>query len=421
MHRLLDSSARSVALGALVAAVVTLLLLIMLPSSRGGNEGNDFLLAYEPAAQSLIEGNGFRTAEGAVLKKYPPGYPMAIALSYAVADLVGFRRELALKILTIICQGLSGAILYGFSRSIYPHRDALIVVLLWVTCPFVLWLSKQPNSEIVFMPFLFMGVSLCWRAMSSPGRPQRLLLISLGAVAGISMLIRPIAIGLGMVYAVFVALARGRKGLGKGLLGAAIVIGSNLAVVFPWSAYVYRASGDLILLSDNGVAALRDGLTFNQREGKSYRGPLRLPEEVQRVTQAAWLMYQDQRLESGGQVARFLLQQLMERPAALVELFVIKAVRSWYATDSLRFEMEVATVQAGYLILALWGTYVAVTRRALPRSQVVLLLIVVLYFWALTTISLSIVRYMVPVLGLLFLLIPAAWNRGDSPQEWQQD
>jgi hypothetical protein len=34
-----------------------------------------------------------------------------------------------------------------------------------------------------------------------------------------------------------------------------------------------------------------------------------------------------------------------------------------------------------------------------------------LYFWAMTTTVLSIVRYMVPVIGLLFVLAPAILER----------
>ena len=83
------------------------------------------------------------------------------------------------------------------------------------------------------------------------------------------------------------------------------------------------------------------------------------------------------------------------------------AARSWYGTDSGRMEGIILTVQLLYSIPVLLATW-ALWRGPDPQRNSLLLLVwgPVFYFWIMTILVLSILRYMTPTAGLLALLIP---------------
>ena len=108
-----------------------------------------------------------------------------------------------------------------------------------------------------------------------------------------------------------------------------------------------------------------------------------------------------------GDAAAFLARRAVDDPLPVVKLLLIKAVRSWYATDSLSFEHAILWMQLPLLGLAGWGSL----RWPRDRGNIegfeptapALILIVTLYFWAMTFLVLSILRYMLPAMALLML------------------
>jgi hypothetical protein len=68
-------------------------------------------------------------------------------------------------------------------------------------------------------------------------------------------------------------------------------------------------------------------------------------------------------------------------------------------------------LHATYLILSVWASYVAWRAGALQRRLVISVWGIALYFWGMTTLALPIARYMVPAMGLLFLLAPGVLQR----------
>jgi hypothetical protein len=79
-----------------------------------------------------------------------------------------------------------------------------------------------------------------------------------------------------------------------------------------------------------------------------------------------------------------LADQLRIQPLAVVKLFVFKAMRGWYATDSGRLETPIMPIQAFYLALVSWGTITGWRVGGLARWFVTGLWIVALYFWGRT-------------------------------------
>jgi lipopolysaccharide export LptBFGC system permease protein LptF len=104
-----------------------------------------------------------------------------------------------------------------------------------------------------------------------------------------------------------------------------------------------------------------------------------------------------------------LSDKVTESPMAVFKLFGLKVIRSWYGTDSTRYETVLSLVQVVFLLTVCVGA----VKLWQHRSEDVLLLttvcIFVLYFWGMTMMVLSIVRYMLPAIALLTLLIPGIW------------
>lgn len=104
-----------------------------------------------------------------------------------------------------------------------------------------------------------------------------------------------------------------------------------------------------------------------------------------------------------------LRRRVGEEPSGVLELFWWKARRAWYGTDVQRpIEKWILLIQSVYLLLAAAGTVLIWRTGRRGREWIILAGFVVIYFWAMTTIALSILRYMTPVMGLLFPSVAVA-------------
>ena len=91
----------------------------------------------------------------------------------------------------------------------------------------------------------------------------------------------------------------------------------------------------------------------------------------------------------------------------MLKLIAMKAARSWYATDSGRFQIPILAIQLVTMGLILLSTRAAWTSGGPQRLLACGIWGVIAYFWGMTVLVLSIARYMVPAIGLAFLLLPA--------------
>jgi hypothetical protein len=228
-----------------------------------------------------------------------------------------------------------------------------------------------------------------------------------GLLVGAAMLIRPIAIGLGGVLALLLwFFTRGRPFRLRATLVAALLVG-NAAMVLPWEAWVYAKTGRLILLSEVGSSTLKVGWMFGLQEG--------LPEVKETFGEdVADLMHEFATAEDGGSlrtVLGILIHEAPRRPVAVARLVFLKLTRGWYGTESIRFERTILLVQAFYLpllLLAGWRAW-----RGGPAGRVAALCtgLLILYFWGMAFLFIPMVRYLTPVQGLAFILLPGALLR----------
>jgi hypothetical protein len=278
-----------------------------------------------------------------------------------------------------------------------------------MTYPFALWLTKQPNSEIPFMVVFYGTFCLFWHVLLRKSCAWPIYFL-MGLLTGVSMLIRPMAIGMGVVMGAILGLAGQGMIVRSRLFLVAMILLGNLVAIFPWEAWVYSKTGRVVLLSTNGAPSMYDGLTF-ALDLKGYRQGIALPQDVKALMHG---IHARGEMQSLGGVLSVMAEELQMRPLAVAKLLAIKTARSWYATDSHRFETPIMLMQIVYLILIFWSSKVAWKQGGIAKQLAVSVWLMILYFWGITILSLSIFRYIVPVMGLLFLLLPALCQSGDS-------
>jgi hypothetical protein len=241
-----------------------------------------------------------------------------------------------------------------------------------------------------------------WLAVSRPGGGGHGRYALTGILVGAAALIRPIAVGAGIVFAAAVWLTRRDLSLPRRLgLIAALLLG-NVGAVLPWEVWVYNRTGQAVLLGTHGASSMADGLAFAYG---GYRQEIKVPAGVRSLMENA--LARSHELESSRDILRFLAREFRERPIAVGQWLALKIARSWYGTDSGRYEAAILVIQAFYVSAVLWATVVAWRRRGTARQLAVIVWMMVVYTWAMSSLVLPILRYMVPALGLLFVLLPA--------------
>jgi 4-amino-4-deoxy-L-arabinose transferase-like glycosyltransferase len=387
------------------SVLVTLIFRAALPDRFSINESSDFSIHYDPLARNIAAGRGLVTRDGDFAAFYPPGYPLALAAIYRLAATSGVSESFLLSIFTLLCAGASATAIYLLGVSVNGPRAASVAALIWITYPFALWLTKQPNSETPFIAAFYAGFGLFLRAQFRGNEKWQAYMLS-GVLIGLSMLIRPIAIGVWLVM-IIISLAIIRTMSARIRLRlAGVFLGGAILAVLPWEIIAYVKTGKVVMLSNNGAIAMRSGLVFAVAE-KSYREQNSipaLPMDVEELMRRIYTHYGE--LNTPGDVAGFMSEELVKRPAPVIKLMAIKGLRSWYGTDSQRYERYALLLQIPYLILIACGTVAAWRRGGAARTLALALWPMVIYFWGMTMLVTSTLRYMVPSMGLLFTLIP---------------
>lgn len=396
---------------------VTLGFQLLLPSNYYNGGSSDFALRDLPMAYTLSAGK-------LVLNpgKIPaPGFPLVLGGLVLMTQQLNLALDGVLRAFAIVEMAITTVLLWLLAQLLWNRSRALVAALLWSTFPFALWLTEQTTTELSFMVFFLAGLWVFGVSLSN--RASRVWLLLAGCSVGFAILIRPGALGLGLILMGGLFCLQTQASLGKRLwLGLVLLVGIG-AVVMPWEYVVWRQTGRWILITTNDVASLRDGLTFGLIS-KGYRDPLVLPSEVEDLMQDA--TEQLPQLQSLSDIWHFGVAQARVRPWGLVQFMALKAVRSWYGTDSQRYEFITLMTQLGYLCLAMLGMY-GMWRSPFPRRAFgLLLLVMVAYFWFITFLVLPILRYMIPAMAILMIMIPGIldvfplkWVPGYGRWKWQ--
>ncbi|MFV9507763.1 MAG: ArnT family glycosyltransferase [Oscillochloridaceae bacterium umkhey_bin13] len=382
--------------------VLTMLFWAVIPTGMGENESSDFLHFYAPVARNILAGEGLVTNNGQLAVRYPPGYPILLAGIFGLSGLTSISESTLLAAFTLLCMGLSGVFVLLLARTLWNPYPALFAALVWISYPLALWSTKQPNSEIPFTPVLYGAVLLLWSGLARRNLTWPLA-IGTGLLLGFAMLIRPIALGAGVILALGLRFGTGYLPRSRRFILIGMLLLGNLLMILPWQLWVYNQTGQVILLSTGGAPSIRDGLTFAVNP-KSYREGVIVPEAV--AVLSSNIMDRGSQIQSTSELLAVVATEGREQPLALLQLIVLKAARSWYATDSQRFELPILILQLLYLLPILVATWTTWRMGGKWRNYTLMVWLLVGYFWGMTTLVLSIVRYMFPMMGLLFVLLP---------------
>lgn len=365
-----------------IAALCLLYGVILAAWQPSGAEalGRDFRDFYKPVALQIVHGEGFRSPDG-LADRYPPGYPLLLAPVLALAEKTGASERLLLLGMDLLLLGAGAALLYLIALRLGVGQWAALPAALWLTYPPVVFSLGKGLTELPFAVALF-GMTLALL----DGR-----FAAAGLLCGAAMLIRPAGLALLMGGAIWLLLARPR-------LRAGVFAATALLAVLPWEVFVYARTGEWILLSTGGRTSVFDGLTWSARQ-RTYRvageSNPRLLLTQQRVVDAS------PQLAGVGDLMSFMGAEFRRDPGGVANLYLTKAARAFYGTDSRRHERYLLLMQIPYLALSLTGFFLLFRHGQLHTA--LLFVILVACSWVLTVAALSILRYMVPAMGLLFV------------------
>ena len=394
---------------ALVAVVLVSLLAgagvaLLAPESMRRVRNGD----YAPQVENLRAGRGFVGEDGRVLHRYPPLYPLLLWGLEVAGERTGLGKFPVLAVFAVLCNTATATLVWALGREVgLGPWAAAAGASLFAVHPFVLYGVLIPVSETPFM-VLFTGATLFLARGLRQGEAGWLL--GGGVLAGLACLMRPIAL-LSPVVAAGVLVWKMAGGWSARWRGVAAVAAGFLLAVLPWVGWVRAKSGEWVPVSSGGPPTLRDGLSFHH---KSFRNRLELPAGVERMSEAAWNRYSE--LDSSGAYVRFVLRMAAEDPVAVVETYLYKAARAWYGTDAQRKGAERFNLVVSVAWLAAVGAGIWRRARADWPAAAWLLVGFTGLFWYMTTVALSIARYMTPTAALLAPLAGGIFEAGGSRQ-----
>ena len=380
-----------------ISVVAALAFRGLLPAPFRLAEFSDYTNHYEPVARNILAGRGITTNNGAIATFYGPGFPVILSGLFAAAGRLHTSEDAVLLGLMLACNGLTAVFIFLMARSLWPPFASLTVAVLWITYPFNLWFMQHPASEHPFMVLLSGTLYLFW--LSRVRGWGRACLVVCGILFGLAALIRPIGIGLGAIAGLLLLFGWRERGALARVISALCVTLAFAAVVLPWIVSVHGATGQWIPIASSGHQVALSGLTYAFTNGFHVDT---VPPEILSLQSRILANKPTSFIEIGA----VLFAEFRRDPPMVGAFLLLKAARSWYGTFSGQFETVAIIVQIPYLALCLLSLINA--RRLPERARWMLAAhwLLIAYFWAMSTLVDSNLRYMAPVTGLVMIFIP---------------
>jgi hypothetical protein len=177
-------------------------------------------------------------------------------------------------------------------------------------------------------------------------------------------------------------------------LGLAVSVATQALLLLPWSLLQRRLGTSGVFAAPVVYYAFFDGI--RRHDGFEVSEALRRDPDPPPLSFAG--------------VVEFHREWLARDPLALARLYAAKALRTWYLSDSGRWDRWIVGLHAPLWLLAVAGA--ALWLRRSPRDPALwLVLLTVLYLWGISASVSGLARYMAPVYGLLGLLAGVALLR----------
>ena len=381
--------------------IISISFYLLIPQSYKINESSDYIGYYKPVAENIVNGIIPEGINHELGYGYPIGFPIILSFLIQISRLISIDINTIIFIFSILCIYISAVILKEISNEFFEKNISIISSLTVVSYPLILWTIKQPNSESAFLPFLFLSTLIYIKGFKNN---KNTYLFSSGILLGISMMIRPIAIGLPFVFVLFTVFykLKTKEKIFKVLVSSLIILSGVLVTVSPWEYYVYHRINKVVPLGTVGGGGIYDGLTFNVNL-KNYRIKKELPANIENLmTEFKNDLVMPPTFK---EISHTLNKQLINQPSTLIEFYTYKFFRTFYATDSHRNETPIFFLQLIYLSLVAFAVIKSIKKRIMNNFEF-LFLGIIFYFAFMATIALSIVRYTVPAICLMFVFLP---------------
>lgn len=383
----------------------TTIVLIFWEFTPGGwnvDGATDYNAAYAPIARNVLSGQGWVYDDGYPAASTMPGFPSILVILFTFARWTSTTENIWVQLFTLLSTGISTILVFLIGRKFFDTKVAFVGACIWMTYPLNLWLTKQPNSELVFMPVLF-GVFLLLATIVQKRSTSIGVVLSLGVLIGGTGLVRPNTTWLLVAVLLVLWIVLRREGWKRLALVSVFVIFGNTIMVFPWAAFSYHKTGEWFAWNNNAARNIWNGITCAV-ETKGFRQQKEISDDMRQVVQLAI----EDRANGGfvvpGDAMSFYRSAWKLNPMGVIDLLLWKAQRAWYGTDRQDGEERyILALQVGYLFLAVLGGVVLWQRGLSGREYILIAGVLLFYFWGTTIMATSIVRYMVPVMPFVHL------------------
>jgi len=365
--------------------------------SQHGIPGGDYIREYEPIADNILQGKGI-TLNGRVYPGLSPGFPIFLSGIFVLSQLTGIEKLDLIVVFNVILVALACCFLFLVAKEIFNKKIALISSFLWMTYPFNLWFVKNPNTEVPFIPLLYAGILFYILALKR--KDLKFAFLS-GITLGLASLVRPIGIFLPFFLSslLIILLFLKVEFKKKTVFLAIILLAGSLLAISPWVIYSYSKTGGFISFSTRAPEGFIYGATVLVAPVEDETDRAVLPEDVINLIERL----KSENPENISGLFQFIIKELINEPTSFLKLIGLKLARSWYATSQQWWEGKILLVQLFYLIPGFLGLIYIIRNYKDKTRDIIFLLSIIFYFWAMAFFTVSILRYMVPVMGLIFI------------------
>ena len=376
--------------------------------------------SYWVLAERIASGKSYEYGVGGARAFRTPGYPLVLALLFAVDDspAVMWARSLGACFGTLAVGGV-----IWITQQLFTRRAALVAGLLAALYPGAIGMSVFVLSEAPFCPLMLAQLAAwiaAFRAASS--RRAAWLALLAGLLAGLATLVRPSWL-LFTPFAWAIAITCFAERKRQLLIGVALAVGIVTAML-PWWVRNHQVTGALTLTTTQLGASLYDGWNaqatgasdmrfvddfFRQQQQADAAGP--------QPPTGAFEVRLDKRMRDAA------VRWAKSDPGRVVQLAAIKFARMWSPwPNAAEFQSWLfrLVICGGYLPLSVLSVGGAV-RFARHNWPAALCAIPAVYFTCLHVIFVSSIRYRQPAMLVLIVLaaglIDTWWTKKTSSDE----
>lgn len=337
---------------------------------------------------------------------WPPGFGYYLAgksLLMAALGLPYWMGKVLIDVWLVVASGVLSTLL---GRQLTRNRRlATASGVGLVAAPIFGLASAEGLAVFLFQPFFLASLVLLVRALQRPAGDRVVgpavlgQTAAAGALMGLACLVRANPQFLILALLPMVLVSCGRVGRRRTWMRAAALVvvfllAQSLATA-PWQFRQRQLGRSGVLTAPVFFYAHVDGLARHPGNPvsdwvRSHRKDLPLTFDTVVEVNARWLH---------------------EDPGALLRLYALKAMRTWYLSDSGRWDRVIVVLHAPWWLGAVAGLVVWFRRR---RKDPALWFVVLalLYMWGVSASVSGLARYMAPVYGLLGLLAGIGWGLG---------